>query len=94
MESLQERRDRWKRSVEQWRESSLSAAAWCREQKISYVQFLYWKDRLHPKPPEFIEVADCCRSGLVFECKGIQLHLEKDFDETSLARVISVLHRC
>lgn len=92
MESMQQRRDRWERAVAEWQASGLSGAAWCRQNNVNYLQFLYWKDRFPAKAPEFVEVDDRQeKSGLVLECNGVQLHLENDFNEALLARVISIL---
>ena len=44
--SREENRIRWEGIVQQQSESGLSAAAFCREQQISYQSFGYWKRRL------------------------------------------------
>ena len=38
----------WQSLVDTWQASALSARRFCREQKLSYSQFLYWADKLRP----------------------------------------------
>lgn len=36
----------WRRHRQAWNESGLSAARYCREQGLSYAQWMYWQRRL------------------------------------------------
>lgn len=37
---------RWQRHLRQWRKSGLTQAAFCRQERLAYHQFVWWKRRL------------------------------------------------
>lgn len=43
--SNQSKQQTWQQIISQWQESDLSAAAFCRNQSVSYEQFYYWKKK-------------------------------------------------
>ena len=38
--------DTWNKRIKEWYPSGLSIRAWCRQQALSYQQFLYWQTRI------------------------------------------------
>jgi len=85
----------WLERIHEQKSSSLSIAVWCKQNQIPYQTFCYWKRRL-TKPSitqvSFIEQQEKdTQSGIQLECKGIKVHLEKDFDSSTLSRVLTLL---
>ncbi len=101
---LKKKRQAWKKKIKQWQDSGKNAAAWCRENNETYCVFLYWKDKFAPTqklsrltPSNFVELTDENNfkdTGIKISCQNIQLQVEKNFDETSLIRVLSLLRKC
>ena len=48
-EERQKRQAFWHQQVTEWDATDLSAAAFCRQQPLSYHQFLYWRRQLSPQ---------------------------------------------
>jgi len=44
--SNQERRQYWQQQVDEWSNSGLSAAAYCKQYQLTYHQFIYWCRKL------------------------------------------------
>lgn len=44
--TAEQRRERWRQAVRQWRSSGLSQAEFCRREGLRYSQFAWWKRRL------------------------------------------------
>ena len=91
-----EKRFEWAEKIRQQKESDLSVSRWCRERQISYSAFLYWKDRLSPKPPihraSFTELPEVpATAGITIECQKIQIHLTRDFDPILLTKCLRAL---
>ena len=102
MSSSSELAEKWKIRFEQWRESDLSGAAWCRENNITYQVFLYWRKKLEPSQEtvpsseSFVELLDSKNphklgTGIEVECQGVRIHLSKDFDAASFLRCLKLL---
>ena len=92
-----EERAIWADTVEQWRKSGKSAAAWCREHQLVYHQFQYWKDRLatytETTSNPFIEITDdrTTSGEILLEVGKVLVRLHDDFDEQTLLRCMRVL---
>jgi hypothetical protein len=41
-----ERTYHWQQHIEHWRDTGLSGAAFCKQQSLSYHQFVYWRRKL------------------------------------------------
>jgi hypothetical protein len=41
-----ERTHHWQQHIEHWRDTGLSGAAFCKQQSLSYHQFVYWRRKL------------------------------------------------
>lgn len=81
----------WKQALQEWRSSSLSGAAWCKEKGIPYAQFLYWRRRLElnifpkPKPPSFVELAEePTDTWIEISLEGAKIKISKNFDRGAL----------
>ncbi len=96
----------WENHVENWKNSSLTKAAYCRQKNLVYSQFIYWSSKFKtqeatpmlvavPSSPVAVPVAQ--RSGPV---SGIKLHLNAcyldipdGFNEDTLTRILSLLEK-
>jgi hypothetical protein len=41
-----ERTYHWQQHIEHWRDTGLSGVAFCKQQSLSYHQFVYWRRKL------------------------------------------------
>ncbi len=90
------RRARWRELVDRCAAGGQSKAAFCRENDLSIWQFHYWARRFRESNGgsgfSRIEVAPA--SGVRLRLpNGLSLELTDDFDETILARFLSVASR-
>lgn len=92
----------WENKLAQWQSSGKSGATWCRDERINYHVFLYWKKKLKPIPADtlsgqntFVEISDPPRhdSGLIIELQGVNIRLSKDFDAATLKSCLCILMR-
>ena len=90
--------EQWIARIEDWQSSSLSGAAWCRQEKITYHQFIYWKNRLCTEADQnidthaFIELEDRpASSGIEIVLNHVSLRLSRDFDSSTLLRCLKTL---
>ena len=44
-EQLEQKRSYWKQQIEQWQQSGLSQAEYCRRNNLKHHQLVYWKKR-------------------------------------------------
>lgn len=87
----EQNRQRWKETIELWRGSGLSGAAWCRQNGVKYDLFLYYKRRCSPESP-FREVTDTSTStGISIQIKDATIRVEKTFDPHTLKQVMMAL---
>ena len=93
-----EKKQEWKNLIHKQKESGLPVKCWCRENKISFSKFYYWKKRLLSKPLSrlcFTELTDKKTAGIIIECKGAYIYLDRCFDPLTLKRCLSALEeRC
>ncbi|MGA8163831.1 MAG: hypothetical protein WB791_02260 [Waddliaceae bacterium] len=94
----QQLQEKWTAWIEEWQSSGLSGAAWCKQQKIAYHQFIYWKKRLSNEtdqiltPRSFIELDDHPESsGIEIVLDQVFLRLSRDFDSSTLLRCLRTL---
>lgn len=98
--------DTWNKRIKEWYPSGLSIRAWCRQQALSYQQFLYWQTRIAKRdeqtansldaPLGFVSLPDetpklSSDSGIVIQCQGIQIHISSDFDSKTLLRCLKTV---
>ena len=98
MRNSPEQIQQWRERIDAWRASGQKIAEWCRNNQISYDAFIYWRIRLLPKHDNkitkdvFVELpAEQKFSGIHIECRGLQIHLAKEFDLQTLARCIQAI---
>ena len=87
-------RQEWEEKFKIWQASSLSGAAWCRQENLPYRTFCNWKYRLTPKTlskDSFVELQEEKTHGIVLEYQGIRIHLDKDFDPLTLKKCLQAL---
>ena len=93
--TIAERRNHWRGVVEQWRQSGLKRAAFCRERGLAVWQFHYWHRRLAGDDPSgsgvFARVHSVGGSGLRLRLGGLELEVEPGFDEATLKRLLHAL---
>jgi len=92
----EQQRQGWKKQVELWQASGMSALAWCRQHNLAYQSFLYWKRRLAKwSQGKFVEVKDgdsnC--TGISIESQGLTIQLARDFDTPTLQRLLRIVRR-
>ena len=91
---------KWLERVHLWRESGQPPMAWCRQNKIAYHSFAYWRKResesLKSKPLRFIELTQESRQdhvGFRIEIGGASLIVDREFDEETFLKVVRSLRR-
>jgi len=96
-------KQKWKKSIKAWKESGMSAAEWCRQNRLTYSSFFYWKmifDRMETPQSvkgcssgNFLELEESAfnETGVVIEFHGILIRLAKHFDSDTLARCLLAL---
>jgi hypothetical protein len=94
-----------KNLIRKWSKSGLSTAQWCREQNMSYGQFIYWKgqfsrnnQKLSPSgvmQTDFVEIADSPShtSGVSIHFQNLSIRLDRDFDKETLRRCLEILEK-
>ena len=83
--------------------SGKNGKQWCKEQKLSYQYFTYWKKTLLVEQDasriasQFTELIDepleTKDSGIKIQCNDLLLHVEVDFNSETLRRLILLLQR-
>lgn len=91
----------WEEIILKQRQSKLSIASWCFQNKIAVPTFYYWKNKLSPKSllnrnafTEVIQETDNKTSGVSLEYHGIKVHLNKHFETSVLQSCLEVLKQC
>jgi len=96
----EEKRQEWKRFVEQWETSDrkVSIARWCAEQNINYNNFLYWRERFRSSSAHKIDracfqelVQSSVSKGIVLEYNQVRIQLSENFDAATLRKCLQVL---
>jgi hypothetical protein len=89
----------WKRRIASWKESGMTARAWCKKQGFSQSTFSYWKgiyleaELAMKEDSQFIELEDeqANKSTLTLSIQEISICLSEDFDSELLSRCLRVL---
>ena len=101
-----EARQVWAKRVEEQQASGLSAAAWCRKEKVSYSSFIYWRRRLRreeAKPgrehPAFQEIVLAGGGGSAERIEvclpgGVSIRVPTGVDRETLRLVLEEAGRC
>jgi transposase-like protein len=90
-------------AVADWRTSGLSLPAWCRQEGVGYERVRRWRRQLASRSrrsqtatwlPVHVVESEPAADAPGFELelsRGLRLHVPKDFDEASLARLLRVV---
>lgn len=95
--SREERQKYWRQLVEKHAESGMSAAAFCKEQKINPQRFYAWRGRFRGDSPstEFIRLLPTSKgapSGVrIVLDDGMGIELDRGFDPDTLREIIDAL---
>ena len=91
----QEKRQEWEENIYKQHESGFSIERWCRENHIPSHCFHYWRDKVFPKASlnrsAFTELADVKETGITVEYRQICIHLDREFDASTLKRFLKLL---
>ena len=96
MASREEKHKLWEQRLQEWKNSSRSAAKWCKEQNISYATFVYWKSKLKPPVQEeviFEELKEPSSTATELRWGEARLYLDKDFDLATLEKCLIAFRR-
>lgn len=91
------RSQRWEVCVSTWKASGKSARQWCKERNIPQSTFNYWQDKFFPKkldPTAFVEIPSEQSTGIEIRCLGFEIHVGKEFDQTTLTRCLKAIRSC
>ncbi len=87
----------WQRYIDQWSQSGLSQAAYCREHKLKIKSFTYFKSRLKKKnlPVQFVQVpVEPVRVASFVKLNvgsSFQIEIPDGFSQNTLTQVLQVL---
>ena len=87
----------WQRHIEQWSQSELSQAAYCKEHKLKIKSFTYFKSRLKKKnlPVQFVQVpVEPVRVPSFVKLNvgsSFQIEIPDGFLQNTLTQVLQVL---
>lgn len=90
----QEKQEEWKNKIQQQKTSGKSVSDWCRENQIKPKVFYYWRSKFFPailQRSSFTELTSSRNTGIVIECGGVRICLEKHFDLTTLKHCLTAL---
>jgi hypothetical protein len=102
---MEERRRFWEQHLSEWKSSGLSAAEYCRRNKVSPKSFFYWKRRQKAvsELPCLVEVPVQSQAAvsIIFSStpvrllvgSGYRIEIEKNFDADALDRLITFLDK-
>jgi hypothetical protein len=87
----------WRRYIEQWSQSELSQAAYCREHKLKIKSFIYFKSRLKKKnlPVQFVQVpVEPVQAPSFLKLNigpSFQVEIPDGFSQGTLTQILQVL---
>src|SRR5438552_17230735 len=94
---------KWTQILSQWETSGKTDSEWCRDTGTCYKSFISWRKRLKgrlPSPPpsihsSFIELPDKTpsKTGVDIHLEELRISVSKDFDPTTLLKVLHVLRK-
>lgn len=95
----------WRGALSDFAASGQSMRQFCRDRQLSYQRALHWRRQLSAPEEETISfavlqlpqpgttaLASSPDSGVSVECGGHLVRLNRDFDESVLLRVVSILN--
>ena len=94
---LEKKRQYWSEIVSDWNKSGESQASFCRDRNLRSWQLSYWHRRLRPKTSDvssgFVRVDEVsgCSGIRLRTAGGLEIELDRHFDELTLKRLFSVL---
>lgn len=74
---------KWKRLIEEQRQSGLSVQKWCQHQNLAPNTFRYWKDKLFSKELQtssFVELKVKRPDEISLQTRGLSIRLGSDCD--------------
>ena len=84
----------WKKHLEAQAHSGLTAAEYCRREKLICSQFLYWrsKQQSQQQPAKFVAIGGKGSTKFKIMIKeGIAIEVPADFEAASLKRLLEVV---
>jgi len=93
------KQDEWRKRIEEWKQSGLNQAAYCREHHWSLATFGYWKRKLERRTTQlrFVPIERPGRipgrGKIKLEIHGAILEISPDSDMQTLSQVLEVLAR-
>lgn len=90
----------WETRMEQWRESGLSMAAWCRKENINIHQMYYWKRKFdqqidNTSSSDWLEVSHPANfvehSSIIIKVDKLSLEVNPQVDRQLLSDVMHLL---
>jgi len=101
-EQLEQKRIYWKQQIEQWQQTGLSQAEYCRRNNLKHHQLVYWKKRYVETQTEVsfaavqladlfdIPTSDQASLAVVID-HHLKVEIKEGFDPQLLRQVIAVL---
>jgi len=90
----QNKREFWSVLLTKYESSNQTVTSFCEEHDIAVWNFYYWKKRLKQASIAFEEVSiaeEATSTGIHLSIGLLDIHLQSDFDDVTLRRVLSVL---
>ena len=100
MKTLTPKQQRWTCILEDWINSGLSQAEYCRQHHLCPKQFYWWKRHfakaksVSPEKAEFLPLVienNSADSSIVLNVAGIQIHYQRDTDPALLVQLLGIL---
>jgi transposase-like protein len=88
--------EQWRARFDQFKKSGKTVISWCEEHGFSQQQFYYWKKRLRELAPAgFVELRDTeqAPSGISIAFRELRIELAKNFDPSTLSRLLASLRQ-
>lgn len=91
-------KQQWKENIAKQLESGFSIAYWCRQNNIADHVFYYWKRKLFSenisKRSAYTELTvekESRKAGVTIEFKGVLIHLDREFDNSTLIQSLEII---
>ncbi|RCW62167.1 IS66 family insertion sequence element accessory protein TnpA [Saliterribacillus persicus] len=90
----------WETKMDQWSESGLSMAAWCRKENINIHQMYYWKRKFdhqtdNPSSSDWLEISHSAEtdehSSIIIKVDRLSVEVKPQVDRQLLSDVIHLL---
>jgi hypothetical protein len=97
---VEEKRNRWKKHVKDWRNSGMTQAAYCRRHNLSAKSFYYWRKKYSDfSPPTLVPVKFAIHPKRLSNSLSLnigsryKIEIHRGFDSETLQQVLSVLNQ-